>query len=346
MAIVEGVYRLLGVIAPANQRLGRLRLNLIPANILMMAGLGALAVVSWNSVAKVLASRRPPEPQSVDALISTTRFARGYVAVQGQLLADSRLSFGEKGSSGNLELEDYVWAPLVDAASGQAVLVQFAAEHAFPANGDAVSVEGMLRPVHAVVARRLKESKYVHAGIPIDHRFMLVAGRRPGPLEGPLVTGTIFGVLAVALAWSTLRRDVIFMPADAEAPGGAAGLLETTSPEPLLVSGTLALDAKTRRFFTNMLAVMQRVETGDLAILSHIETSRTFMGLKTTEHSGMWMLVMRAGTITEAQAGYVFWGFKKMRATRFRYVNAMTGASERAVVARPAEAALALLQPS
>lgn len=70
------------------------------------------------------------------------------------------------------------------------------------------------------------------------------------------------------------------------------------------------------------------------------------MGMKTTEHSGVWMLVMRAGSITEAQAGYVFWGFKKMRATRFRYVNAMTGASERAVVARPAEAGVAVLQPS
>ena len=54
------------------------------------------------------------------------------------------------------------------------------------------------------------------------------------------------------------------------------------------------------------------------------------------------MLAMRPGSITEVQAGYVFWGLKKMRATRFRYVNAMTGASERAVVASPALGAAAL----
>jgi hypothetical protein len=345
MAIVEGVYRWLGVVAPINQRLGRLRLNMIPANILLMAGLGTLAIVSWNSVAKVLASRRPPEPQSVDALISTTRFARGYVAVQGRLMTDSRLSLPDRGSSGNLQGEDYTWVPLVEPTSGQAVLVQFAAEHAIPANGADVTVEGMLRPVHSAVARPLKESKYVHAGIPIDRRFMLVAGRRPGNLAGPLVTGTIFGLLALSLAWSTLRRNVIFMPEDAAVSGDAARLLETTSPEPLLVSGRLALDAKTRRFFTNMLAVMQRVENGDTAILSHIETTSTYMGLKVKQHSGTWMLIMRAGSITEAQAGYVFWKFKKMRATRFRYVNATTGVSERAVVASPAEAAVASLQP-
>jgi len=42
---------------------------------------------------------------------------------------------------------------------------------------------------------------------------------------------------------------------------------------------------------------------------------------------------------------YVFWGLKRMPATRFRYVNATTGASEQAVVAGPAATAAAVLQP-
>ena len=337
MAIVEGIYRLLGVIAPINQRLGRLRLNFIPANILLMLGLGALAVISWNSVARVMAARRTPEPQTVDALVSTTRFARGYVAVEGQLMADARLALDANGSTGNLELADATWAPLVDAATGHAVLVQFDAEHAFPANGAGVTVEGMLRPVNSLVARRLKETKYVHAGIAIDRRFMVIAGRQPGSLEGPLVTGTVFGVLALALLTTMFWRNVVFMPGEPSLSGGRADLLETASAGPLLVSGTLALDAKTRRFFTNMPAVMQRTETGDTALLSHIVTSSTYFGVKTNEQSGVWMLAMRPGSITEAQAGHVFWGFTKMRATRFRYVNAMNGASERAVIATPSQ---------
>ena len=344
MTIVEGAYRLLGVVARVNERLGRLRLNLIPANILLMIGLGAIAFVSWSSFGKVLASRKTPEPKTVDALIARTRFAQGYVAVQGRLKADSRLSFAEDAARGNLALADYTWAPLVDHATGKAVMVQFAADYDFPADGADVTVEGMLRPVPSVVARRLKDGKYVHAGIPIDRSFMLVAGRRPGSLEGPLVTGTIFGGLALALVWSMLRRNVIFMPA-VTASGAPSALLETGSSEPLLVSGTLALDARTKQFFNNMPAVMHRMETGDTALLSHIQTSSTYMGLKTKEHSGVWMLVMRPGSITDAEAGYVFWGFKKMRATRFRYVDAMTGASARAVVASPSPAAVAF-QPS
>ena len=346
MGIVEGVYRVLGVVAPINQRLGRLRLNFIPANILLMLGLGALAFISWTSVGRVLASRRPPEPRTVDALTSTTRFAQGYVAVQGRLNGDSRLTLEAQGSSGNLALADYTWVPLVDAASGDAILVQFDAEHAFPENGSEITVEGMLRPLNSVVARRLKETKYVHAGIAIDRRFMLVAGRQPGSLQGPLVTGILFGALALAFAWSMIQRNVVFMPAEPALSGGRAELLETASAEPLLVSGNLTLDGKTRRFFTNMAAIRHRTDAGDTVLMSHIVTSSTYFGLKTSEHSGVWMLPMRPGSITEAQSGYVFWGLKKMRGTRFRYVNAITGATEQAVVANPAPAALTALQPA
>ena len=345
MAIVEGVYRLLGVIAPVNQRLGRIRVNFIPANIALILSVGALAAISWNSVGKVLASRRTPEPQTVDVLISKTRFAQGYVAVQGKLMADSRLTFGEPGGVGNLQLADYTWAPLVDGENGTAIMAQFPAAHDFPGNASDVTVEGILRPLNSVVSRQLKEHKYVHAGIPIDRRFMLVVGRRPGSLQGPIITGTVFGVFALALAWCTFKRNAIFMPADGTSSGSAAALLESASTEPLLVSGTMALNEKKRRFFTNMPAIMQRVQTGDMALLSNITTSSSYFGIKTDEHTGVWMIVMRAGSITEAQSGYVFWGMKKMRATQFRYVNAMTGASERAVVASPAALAAGSTQP-
>ena len=346
MAVVEGVYRVLGAIAPINERLWRHRINLIPANILLMVGLGALAAVGWNSFARVLASREPPQVQTVDALLSTTRFAQGYVAVQGKLMATSRLSFDESNSAGNLALADYTWAPLVDAQTGRAFLVQYAAGHTFPEDGADVNVEGILRPVNSAVERRLKEAKYVHAGIPIHRSFMLIAGRRPGSLQGPLVTGTVFGALALLLAWSTFRRNVVFMPTEQTLSGRSGALFDTPSAEPLLVSATLSLDAKTRQFFNNMPAIVHRMESGDVALLSHITTSSTVFHVKTNERSGVWMLPMRAGSITEAQSGYVFWGLKKMRATRFQYVNAMSGASERAVVAYPAHAGAPVPQPA
>lgn len=341
MAIREGIYRVLGIIAPVNERLGRLRLNLIPANFLLMVAFGALAVVSWNSVGKVLASRRPPEPQTVETLIGKTRFAQGYVAVRGRLMEDSRLAFAQESAAGKLALADYTWVPLVDEATGKAVLVQFAAGHEAAADGGAITVEGILRPVNPVVARQLKETKYVHAGVPIARGFMIIAGRQPGNLQGPIVTGTVFAAVALGLAWAMVRRNVIFMPTASALSGGHAGLLDTASSEPLLVSGTLSLDGKTRRFFTNMPAVMQRAETGETALLSYIETSSTVYGIKTKQHAGVWTLLIRPGSITEVQSGYVFWGLKKMRAMRFGYVSAISGNAERAVVASHAPAAFA-----
>jgi hypothetical protein len=220
----------------------------------------------------------------------------------------------------------------------------FPPAHTFPGDGSDTTVEGILRPMNPVIARQLKERKYIHAGIPIDRRFMLVAGRQPGWLEGPLITGTVAGLLLLALAWSTFRRNVIFMPADSGLSGHAAAFLDAASSEPLQVSATLTLDGKTRRFFTHMPAVVHRMETGDTALLSHIETSSTYMGMKTDQHSGVWMLAIRPGSVTEAQAGYVFWGLKKMRATRFRYVSALSGASETAVVATAANSVQSLTQ--
>ena len=42
---------------------------------------------------------------------------------------------------------------------------------------------------------------------------------------------------------------------------------------------------------------------------------------------------IQAGSITDVQAGDVFWGRQKRRAIRFRFVNSVTGKPARAVIA-------------
>ena len=331
MAIVEAVYRVVGALAPINQRLWRLRLNMVPANVLLIIGLGTGAAVCWHNIGRVLESRRALEPEPLSALLSGKRPARNYVSLQGRLVSDARIAFGQEGAAGTLAA--LTWVPLQDEATGKAILVQLAADYALPGNGADVTLEGTLRPIASPVSPQLSPNRFVHAGMPIERRFMLVEGRRPGSLGGSITIGSVCAILALALAWATLSRNVIFM-ADGDTPAaGTVAFFDSPSPEPLLVSGTLAFDAKTRRFFAHMPALMRRMDTGDTAIISHIETSSTFFGVKRTEHSGVWMLGIRPGSITEAQTGYVFWGHRKLRATRFRYVSTMTGASERAVVA-------------
>lgn len=340
MAFLEGVYRVVGAIAPINQRLSRLRLNFVPANILLMIGLGAMAFASWSNIATVLQSRRVIDTPSLDRLLSGGRPVRNYVALQGRLMADARLAYGSNGSNssaGNLELADYIWAPLLDDVTGRAILVQFPKDYAFPANGSEITVQGILRPVVSAVTRQLSQTKYVHAGVPIERRFMLVEGSRPGSLGFPAVMGTVTVLLVLALAWATLVRNVIFLPADEAPTGAAAAMFDRPSHQPVLVSATLTLDGKTRRFFTHMPAVVGRSDTGDTVLASHIETSSTFYGMKVQQHSGVWVLGIRAGSISEAEEGHVFWGRRKLRAVRVRYVSALTGAPERAVVATAGE---------
>jgi len=337
MAFLEGVYRVVGAIAPINQRLSRLRLNFVPANILLMIGLGAMAFASWSNIATILQSRRVIETPPLERLLSGGRPVRSYVALQGRLMADARLAYATNSSAGNLELADYIWAPLLDDVTGRAILVQFPNDYAFPANGSEITVQGILRPVVSAVSRQLSQTKYVHAGMPIERRFMLVEGRRPGSLGFPAVMGTVAVLLVLALAWATLVRNVIFLPGDQAPSGAAAAMFDRPSHQPVLVSATLTLDGKTRRFFTHMPALVGRSDTGDTLLASHIETSSTFYGMKVKEHSGVWLLGIRAGSISEAEEGHVFWGRRKLRAVRVRYVSALTGAPERAVVATAGE---------
>ena len=331
MSPVEIWYRVLGLVAPVNQRMSRFRVNFIPTNLAVMFVLGLTAAGCGRTFFAVLEARSAPERQPLSELLGTPR-PPNYVAVEGRLATDARIDVGPKGSVGNLQTTDYAWAPLVDRSTRKAILVQFPADRTFDPNAEEVTVEGMLRPITRDVSRQLSQKNFMHAGLSIDRRFMLVEGRRPGSLGGPMWYGGIAAIMLLALVWTTMTRNVVFMPSDrAPVVGGVAA--QASATEPLLVSGTLAMDAATRRFFTNMPAAMGRTQNGDTTLFSHIETSTTVWGMKTNERSGLWVLGIRSGSITEAQPGHVFWGTRKFQAIRFRYVSALTGTSEHAVVA-------------
>ena len=279
------VYRLLGLLAPINQRTSQFRANYIPSNVLLLIALGVILFLNTNRILAVMKARTPPTPQPVRELLLKVRFAGAYVAPEGRLATDARIDFDQQSAGGNLTLMDYIWVPLVDRRPGEALLVQFDAKHSFNKEGE----------------------------------------------DAPSVVIAISLALLLSMVWLTLNRNVVFMPSDrAPVPGGTA---QTAAPEPLFVSGTLAFDGKTRRFFTNMPGTITRADSGNLVFVSVIETSRTVWGLKHVEHSGLWSLSIQAGSITDVQAGDVFWGMQKRRAIRFRFVNSATGKQDRAVIA-------------
>lgn len=335
------VYRLLGLLAPINQRASQLRTNFIPANVLLMLALGAIVFLNVNRISTVMKARTPPNSQPVRELLVNVRFAGSYVAPEGRLATDARIAFDQQSAGGNLTLTDYTWVPLVDRRSGEALLVQFDANESFDQAGEDIAIPGILRPMMPAVARRLAATNYVHAGTRIDRRFMLIAGRLPGSLTTPSVVIVVALVLLLAFVWLTLNRNVVFMRSDdTPAPGAVA---QRAAPESLFASGTLTFDGRTHRFFTNVAGTITRASSGNIVFVSMIETSSTRWGLKRIEHSGLWLLSIQAGSISDVQAGDVLWGRQKRRAVRFRFVNSVTGKEDRAVIASATADPLAAL---
>ena len=325
------VYRLLGLLAPINQRTSQFRANFIPANVLLMIALGAIIFLNANRISTVVRARTAPQPQPVRELLSKVGFAGSYVAPEGRLATAARIDFDQQGAAGNLILMDYTWVPLFDRRSKEALLVQFDAKKVFDNAGEDVTIEGILRPLMPAVARRLEATNYVHEGMRIDQRFMLLAGRRPGSFATPSVVIAVAVVLLVSMVWLTLNGNVVFLRSDrAPVPSGAK---QKPAPGSLFISGTLSFDGRTHRFFTNMPGTITRANSGNLVFGGMIETSSTAWGLKRVEHSGLWFMSIQAGSITDVQAGDVFWGRQKQRAIRFRFVNTATGQPDRAVIA-------------
>jgi len=335
MPILEYAYRFAGLLAPVNQRLARYRTNfIIPLNFVVIVGLGFWVLLNISRLATVVRYSHAPEPQSIGMMLSDSPSASSYVAVKGRVRLGARIEAGENKSGGSVGRTDQAWASLFDPDSGSGILVQLPRNAPFPGSGEEVAVAGTLRPIAPAIRRQLAARNYTYGGIPVDRRLMLVPGDPPGS-----VTGNTLGLLIslgflVGFVWTTLTGNVIFKPS--EAPGAYVPVQAGTTA-PLRVSGRLRFDDKTSRFFSNMPVTLVRLDTGDLALVNQIETSSTMMGVWTQKRSGIWSLVMRAGSITAAESGFMYWGTERLRATRFRYLDATTGKMDRAVLATSAD---------
>ena len=327
---VELVYRLLGLFAPINQRLSWFRVNYIPSHVLFLIALGAIIFLNVNTVAAVRKARATPMARPVSRLLATPTPLRSYVALQGRLVTGARIAFDDQSAKGNLILTDYTWIPMVDRAAREAILVQFEAGETFEDTGEEIAIEGTIAPMLPPIKRHLEETNFVRGGTRIAPSYMLVAGRRPGSLTTPAVVIAVAVVLFLSAIWLTFNRNVVFMPSDGVP---VAGAIQKPALESLVVCGRFTYDGKTHRFFTNVPGSITRTQSGNTVLSAILETSSTRFGLKSVEYSGMWLLSMQPGSITDVQAGHVFWGTKKLRAIRFRFVNDLTKKPDKAVIA-------------
>ena len=328
--LTDAMYRTLGVVASVNRRLWLIRVNFIPVNIALMALLAVGAFVGVEKLGDAVLNRRDADPQTLAVLLSEGEPKQSYVTVQGTLYADAPLEWGTEATDGKPGTVERSWAPLLDGGTGKALMVEIARGRSQREEPEDTALTGMLRPLPPQLHKYLATTNFKHRGVMVESRFMLVEGEQPAALALGATIAISCGFLLFAFAAAMYWRNVVFR-AEGAAPSHALETLQTDGQ--LLVSGRLFLDEKTSQFFSNMPAAIGTVETGETVIVSNIDASSRFMGVKTSDRAGLWTLTFRPGTVHDAEDGHVFDGWTKRRALRFRYMNDVTGRQEYAVVA-------------
>lgn len=140
------------------------------------------------------------------------------------------------------------------------------------------------------------------------------------PLSSTLLAVFLLGIV-VFFVVATFARNTVFQRANFGSP-----LSKMRSAEPLHISatGTFTLDQSgklTDRRFIEMPAVLMRDENGNPVILSKIDASSRFMGITTTQRSGIWSMAPEPGSVGDPQVGFLYWGTTRRVALRFTYTQ-------------------------
>ncbi|HKE84458.1 MAG TPA: hypothetical protein VKB50_11910 [Vicinamibacterales bacterium] len=339
------VNHVLGALAKTNSVLWRHRINFIPLNVALAILLAALGIASLESTVDALRNAEAPSKVSLEQ-IRANAINQNYVSVSGVSVPEAVYEYGNKGSDGKLTSVDRSWYPLVDAENQRVLLVQ----HVGPVGGgDAIvrNVEGMLRDLDTSLATKLAAERYEIDGFPVERRYMLVEGERPGsPWLYGIATAAIGGVLACGTI-VTVKRNTIFQASGHQVSSFPDA--DLAEPARVSVTGDLALDEKTVRSFVEMPAMLV-LKDGAPVIASNIDASRRFMGFTTTKRSGIWVIAIAAGTVSEGEFGHVFYGLTRRNAFRFSYTDSLDRKKRRAIIASddPAmlDRAVAMLRPN
>jgi hypothetical protein len=327
---MSALYYVLGAVAKVNASMWRHRINFLPMNVLVI---GVMVVAGFGTATETIESLNNPSTAlrvSVAQIHEDANLVQKYVSVTGVDFRFALYEYGSKAASGEITRVDKSWAPLLDRASQRILLVQRAGKITAGEPQES-TVYGMLRELDADVRRRLASQNDTVQGVPVETRYMLVAGEHPANvMTSGLISGLLFGGVALFLI-AAVNRNTIFQRANFGSP-----VSKLKSVESLKVggTGTFALEQSgqvTERRFVDMPSILARAEDGNPALFSNIDASSRFMGITTSERSGIWSLAMVAGSVHETEAGFLYWGTARRPAFRFMYAST-TGAKRRAIV--------------
>lgn len=311
------MFKLLGRLAALDARLSRVRINFVPLNLaaalLLVAGVGL-------GINMVVEGRANPEPKRVTiADIAAGRVAQGsYVFVDGLFDREFVLEIGKKGANGQLsEVKDRL-AALIDQAGPSAVLVRMPGLRDSTASG--AGLTGMVRALPRAAQEALRRDGADARGRRVDDQLLLAVGQQPASIGLGVLLILVCAPVVGMLAYVHVKRRTIFRAAAGTEAFEHYGT-DGAEAADLRVTGRLWLNERTSGRFVEMPAWATALETGEIAFLSNIDASSSFMGVKTADRAGVWAVVIRPGGLHAIVLGALSFGGEIRPAVQFRVAS-------------------------
>ena len=317
---MSALYYVLGAVAKLNARMWLYRINFLPINVLLIAGLGFGAFATAGDAVESMHNASTPRKLSV-AQIGAGPVAQNYVAVQGLDVHVALYEYGETNSAGDVTTVTQSWTPLLDRETQRILLVKHPGK-VTEGEPQVATVTGMLRPLAPDLRSKLAARHDTVEGRPVETRYMLVTGEKPAnSAQSAVISLVLFAVVAL-FVFAAVKRNTIFQRAEFGSP---VSKLKTVDQLIVRGTGTYGLEQNgkvTEQRFIEMNSVLALLDNGNPALLSNIDASSRFMGVKTSDRAGIWAVPIHAGSVRDAQAGFVYWGTKRRPAYRFTYTSA------------------------
>jgi hypothetical protein len=346
---VSALYYLLGVVARINAGMWRFRINFMPSNVLAIGAMVVGGYVNLNDAIESSHNASTPVTLSIAQIHDSASLPQNYVAVTGLDIPKALYEYGDKDASGEITRVETSWSPLLDRENQRVLLVQ----HAGRTPGGRAhegTVTGMLRELAPDIRRTLATHNDSVQGVPVETRYMLVAGEQPAnSMSSALWAAVLFGMVAL-FAIASIKRNTIFQRTDLGSPVSKVKSVDSIK---VGTTGTFTLDPSGRAIeqrFINMPSVLGHLEDGNPVLMSNIDASSRFMGIKTSDRKGIWSVVIQAGSMRDPQIGFFYWGTKRRPALRFAYTGGGRGVKRQAIVTaddtQTLDAVVALLRTS
>jgi len=195
--------RLARPIQTLNRRLHAIRiLPFVRANAIVVVLLAMVAAFSWSVSWDAIRSTTEPEATSLDRILAPTAVANPHVEVNGVVFPRSHVAY----TLGADKTPLFVYVAMRHEPSSRVLLVRYPGDlgHGEPRE---LIVQGMLQPFDTQVARKLGADGWKVDGMPVEPRYVLVAGARPFPLWLSAPIATLLAItLLVEMVLSRTRK--------------------------------------------------------------------------------------------------------------------------------------------